>query len=279
MVEFLLSPFKAIFNLDTYVKATKQTAGKTVLFLAYLFVLTCLLFVAGVFIKMPPLTPTLEKITDNIAQVIPNIEVKNGVITANNNEYYEITPEGLNQKIVFDTGRTEPIYPTQMAQEDIAILVTSKDVNLLQQDNIQTYGLSENANFSINKDFFTENKNLIVETIKKYLILSVFLAMPVVVFLIMLILMILALLAMVIDLLFAKTTLSFGNVFSICCYLLAPVLFFLFIAIILPFNIPYVWLICFVLFMIYSQFILIKMKTQKQAEAEAENKEEPEEEK
>lgn len=262
MKEILLAPFKAIYNLDIYIKAIKQSVWRTLLFLVYLFVLSSVLFFAGIALKTPSLTPFLQDLTEQIAQMTPDIEVKNGIINANNGEYYEISPEGFDKKIVFDTERTEPIYPTQMMNENIAILVTAQTIYIFQQDQMQTYNLKEDINFTINKNFIIDNQSSIIRQMKTFIFWIAVFVIPIIVLLLMFILMILAIVATAISQLFIKADISFGEVCSICCYLLAPALFLLFLITISPFMIPFTWLICFVLFMVYSQFILNKIKGQ-----------------
>ena len=82
MKEILLAPFKTIYNLDIYIKAMKQNVWRTLLFLVYLFVLSSVLFFAGIALKTPSLTPFLQDLTEQIAQMTPDIEVKNGIINA-----------------------------------------------------------------------------------------------------------------------------------------------------------------------------------------------------
>lgn len=260
MLDFLSSPFKAIYNLDTYIKATKQSVWRSLSFLIYTIVLTSILFFVGVLIKTPALTPILQEITTKVAQSIPDIEIKNGVITANNGAYYEIKPEDFDKKIVFDTSRTEPVYPTQMQQNNIAIFVTAKTIYIDQQGRTQIYNLSEDTNFTLNEQVIMDNQDEIIKTIKKFLYLIALFSLPIITVVFMFILMILAILACAISQLFLKAEVSFGDICSICCYMLAPALFLIFIAFLL--NIPFVWVICFVLFMIYSQLVLTKIKTQ-----------------
>ena len=260
MLNFLFSPFKAIYNLDTYIKATKQSGWKSLLFLIYTVVLTSILFFAGILIKMPSLTPFLQEITTKVAQSIPDIEIKNGVINANNGKYYEIKPAAVDQKIVFDASRTEPVYPTQMRQDNIAIFVTAKTIYIDQQGQTQTYNLKEDTNFTLNEQFIMDNQDEIIKTIKNFFYLIALFVLPIIVVIFMFILMILAIVACAISQLFIKAEVSFGDICSICCYMLAPALFLILIAFLL--NIPFVWIMCFVLFMIYSQIVLTKIKAQ-----------------
>ena len=264
MADFLLSPFKAIYNWDIYIKATKQSFGKTFLFLVYLLVLSSFLFIVGLAIKLPPLTPFFHEITNQVAQVIPEIEIKDGRLSANNGQYYEIAPEQLGQKIVFDTARTEPVYPTQMMQEGIFALITDKAIYLARDGQVQTYNFDfdKEENVFLNGQYILDHEKDIIKGIKQLLFLAVLFTMPMVMIFLMFILMVLAIAATAISQLFVKAEVSFGDVCSICCYLIAPAIFLIFITMLMPFSIPFVWLICFVMFMIYAQFILNKIKFQ-----------------
>lgn len=298
MIDFLISPFKSVFNIDTYIKATKQSGWKNLLFLFYLLVLTSLFCFAFFFTKMPPLAPFLDQVITNFAHALPNIEIKNGTISANNNEYYEIDlkdilthidnnkffdedsfSENINSKIVFDTARTEPVYPTQLENEGVALLVTGKNVYSISKGQMQTNSPRENLNLTLNEQFILSNKSEIIKNIKNVIYAVFLFVMPLIIFFIMIFFLVLALLACyIIQLFFARAEVSFGDIMAIACYLLAPVMILLCIIIVLPFSVPMVPFICFALCMIYSQFILTKIKIQKAQENFGQNNTEDDEE-
>ena len=262
MLDFLFSPFKALYSLDTYIKATKQEVWKTILFLFYLLILFSFLFCGGIIVRTAPLTPLLQEITRQVALITPEIQIKDGKLSANNGEYYEIEPTGLDKKIVFDTARTEPVYPTQLLQQNIAILVTDKTMYIAKENQVQSYDFNfdKNQNFTLNTQYILDNQTTIISFIKRFLFFAVLFAMPIAIGFFMFLLMVLAIIATAISQLFAKTQITFGNVCSICCYLLAPGLFFFLLVLLLPFDIPLVWFFCFAIFMVYAQFILNKIK-------------------
>lgn len=294
MIDFLISPFKAVFDIDTYIKATKQSGWKNLLFLFYLLVLTSLFCFAFFFIKMPPLTPLLDQVITKFAHTLPNIEIKNGTITANNNEYYEIDLEDvlthidnnkffdedlfsddIKHKIVFDTARTEPVYPTQLENEGVALLVTGKNVYSISKGQMQINSPREDLNLTLNEQFLLSNKDEMIKNIKSVILAVSLIIVPVIVFFIMIIFLVLAILACyIVQLFFARAAVPFGDMMSIACYLLAPVMILLCIIIVLPFSVPMVPFICFALCMIYSQFILTKIKIQKAQENFAQNDDE-----
>lgn len=294
MIDFLISPFKAVFDIDTYIKATKQSPWKTLLFLFYLLVLTSLFCFAFFFIKMPPLTPFLDQVITKFAHTLPNIEIKNGTITANNNKYYEIDLEDvlthidnnkffdedlfsddIKHKIVFDTARTEPVYPTQLENEGVALLVTGKNVYSISKGQMQINSPREDLNLTLNEQFLLSNKDEMIKNIKSVILAVSLIIVPVIVFFIMIIFLVLAILACyIVQLFFARAEVPFGDMMSIACYLLAPVMILLCIIIVLPFSVPMVPFICFALCMIYSQFILTKIKIQKAQENFAQNDDE-----
>ena len=280
MLDFLLSPFKAVYNLNTYTKAIKQSAWKTLLFLVYLLVMFTALFLAVIAIKTPSLTPIFEKSTEQVAKIMPDIEVKDGRVIANNDEYYEITMEDLldpndydyrdipqqilDQKIVFDTARTEPVYPTKMQQENISVLITDKTVYMLANGQVETrdFKINKDETFSINGQYLLENKDKIVQIINKVIVTSVIIITTILIAFFMAITMILAIVAVAISQLFTRTNLYFGEVLSISCYLLAPAFFLLLIGFILLLDIFNIilWTICFAMLMFYAQLILNKIK-------------------
>jgi len=285
MIDFLISPFKAVFDIDTYIKATKQSPWKTLLFLFYLLVLTSLFCFAFFFIKMPPLTPFLDQVITEFAHSLPDIKIEKGSITANNDGYYEIDlknvltntgnnnffdedflSEDNNRKIVFDTARTEPVYPTQLENEGVILLVTGKNVYSISQGQMKTFSPKEDLSITLNEQFLLSNKSEIIKNIKDILFAIFLIIVPIILFITMIIFLILALIACALSQLFARAEVFFGDLMTIACYLLAPVMLLLCVIIVLPFSIPMVpwlWIICFALCMIYSQFILTKIKIQK----------------
>ncbi|MBR4508706.1 MAG: DUF1189 family protein [Elusimicrobiaceae bacterium] len=286
MLDFLLSPFKALYNLNTYLKAIKQNVWKTLLFLVYLLVFFSVLFFAVLAIKTPSLTPFFEGIAEQVAQVVPEIRVKDGRLSANNDEYYEITfdkmfqnidqditgvpPQAFDQKIVFDTARTEPVYPTKMQQENIGVLITDTEIYILANGQLEVRKLeiNKNENISIDRQYILDHKTEIVQLINKIIVMMAVITTPFVIGFFMVIFLILAIIAVAISQLFVRADVSSGDVCSICCYLLAPVFFFLLITFILPFNIPFLGLICFVICIIYAQLILNKIKFYKKTDEE-----------
>ena len=261
MKDFLLSPFKAIYNLDTYIKATKQSFGKILLFLIYLIALSSILFFVGIIVRTPPLDPVLRDITVKIAEITPNIEITNGIIKAEDGQYIEIQPDASFPKVVFETNRTEPVYPTQMEQDGIAAFITAENIYIASGNGqIKAVQLDKKLNTTINKEFILTNQDNIILSVKQFLFYLLLLIMPIVITFFTLILFVLAIVAAAISQMFAKADVSFWDVVRICCYLLAPALIFLFIVIIIPLNIPLIWLICFIIFIVYSQLIFTKIK-------------------
>ena len=261
MVDFLLSPVKAIYNLDTYIKATKQSFGKTLLFLIYLIVLTSIVFFVGILVRTPSLDPFLDETITQIAEVTPVIEIKDGKIKANDGEYIEIQLDPEMPKVAFETSRTEPVYPTQMEKNNIAIFVTGEKINISSGGgNVKIIPINNKINQTITKEYILENKAKMIETIKTFLFWGFLFAMPVIIAFFAAILFVLAVIASAIESMLARANVSFGDVLCICCYMLAPALAFIFLVVIIPLNIPLIWLICFVIFMLYSQLVFTKMK-------------------
>lgn len=261
MLDFLLSPFKALYNVDTYIKAAKQSFGKNFLFLIYLTIFMSVLFLTGISLKIPPMDPFLREFITELAEVIPDITITDGIISAGDGEYIEIQPEGNLPKVVFETNRTEPVYPTQMQQKNIAIFVTSEKIYMTTNGQFKTHQLDKKINTVLNKQFFLDNQENIIENIKKFMILMALLVIPLIVLFMIGVSYVLAIVALVVAQVSAKTKFSFTNFMGISCYLISPALFFVFLVlIVLPFNIPAVWFFCFIILMIYSKLILTKVK-------------------
>ena len=69
-----------------------------------------------------------------------------------------------------------------------------------------------------------------------------------------------AIISAVILLISTKADVSFWDIVRICCYMIAPALFFIFIAIMIPLKIPLIWFICFVIFTTYSNLVFTKLR-------------------
>ncbi len=261
MLDFLLSPFKALYNVDTYIKAAKQSFGKNFLVLIYLTIFMSVLFLTGISLKIPPLDPFLKEVITEVAEVIPDIKITDGIISAGNGEYIEIQPEENLPKVVFETNRTEPVYPTQMQQKNIAIFVTSEKIYMTTNGQFKTHQLDKKINTVLNKQFFLDNQESIIENVKKFMLLMALLVIPLIVLFMVGVSYVLAIVALVVAQVSAKTKFSFTNFMGISCYLISPALFFVFLVlIVIPFNIPAVWFFCFIILMIYSKLILTKVK-------------------
>lgn len=261
MLDFLFSPFKALYNVDTYIKAAKQSFGKNFLFLIYLTIFMSILFLTGISLKIPPLDPFLKEVITEVAEVIPDIKITDGIISAGNGEYIEIQPEENLPKVVFETNRTEPVYPTQMQQKNIAIFVTSEKIYITTNGQFKTHQLDKKINTVLNKQFFLDNQESIIENIKKFMLLMALLVIPLIVLFMVGVSYVLAIVSLAVAQVSAKTKFSFTNFMGISCYLISPALFFVFLVlIVLPFNIPAVWFFCFIILMIYSKLILTKVK-------------------
>ncbi len=261
MTDFLLSPIKAIYNLDTYIKATKQSFGRILLFLIYLIVFTSIVFFVGILVRTPSLDPFLDETITQIAEVTPVIEIKDGTIKANDGEYIEVQLDPEMPKVAFETNRTEPVYPTQMEKDNIAIFVTGEKIYISSGNgNVKIVPINNKINQTITKQYILENKADMIKTIKSFLFWGFLFAMPAVIIFFSIILFVLAFIAAAISQMFIRTESSFWDIVRICCYMLAPALLFIFIVVMIPLNIPLIWFICFVIFMTYSNLVFTKIK-------------------
>jgi|GEM_PF-3446192 Protein of unknown function (DUF1189). len=278
MTDFLLSPIKAIYNLDTYIKATKQSFGRILLFLIYLIVFTSIVFFVGILVRTPSLDPLLDETITQIAEVTPVIEIKDGTIKANDGEYIEVQLDPEMPKVVFETNRTEPVYPTQMEKNNTAIFVTGEKIHIFSGGgNVKTVPVNNKINQTITKEYILENKADMIETIKTFLFWGFLFSMPFVIIFFSIVLFVLAFAAAAISQMFIRTESSFWDIVRICCYMIAPALLFIFIVIMIPLNIPLIWLICFVIFMTYSNLIFTKIKLLDTKKSRTEKKKEIEE--
>lgn len=246
---FLLTPFSALYSMDFYVQYIKKSFWKALLFVCYVTLLACFVITAVTTVKAPPI---INGGITKVAEYMPDISLKDGEITVNNDTPVIIAPKELEgSKIVFDTSRTEPVYPTQMESEKITLLVTKKAVFSFNNGKMQVIEAPKSTEAKISRKIIEENKDYISAVV---LYLFIFLqvlwqiiAMPIMIILFFLV----SLLVNAAN----GSPLKAGQCLKTACYLCAPYLFLSLLNMISPYKIPLMSFVYLLMAGIYSIFI------------------------
>lgn len=248
---FLLTPFKALYDMGFYVDYLKKSPWKAVLYACYVTLISCVLISAVMTVKAPPV---INKIITKTAELTPDIVIKNGEITANEDIPLTVAPEELNgAKIVFDTGRTDPVYPTQMQAEKIMVFVTKKAVYFsnTNTDQVQVTEVPKAADIKLSSATIAQNQSYITRialyAIVLILILGQIVVMPLMIFLFFLV-------CLIVNAANGKP-LKAGQCLKAGCFLLAPYVALYFTSMLLPFKMPLMIFIYLLMAGIYCIFI------------------------
>lgn len=266
---FFISPIKAIYSIQFYLKVIKESLWKAFLFLFYLCVL------GSVFITFyipAKIKPVIDQSVEQTAQIIPDITIDNGVISANGDKRTEIAPEALNgYKVVFDTASTEPGYPTQMQKENILIYVNKNTAYMAYNGQFQENTIPSTTNLTLNKQTLLDNKTAIVSFLSNILtVIFIFAFLLGVLFL-----TVIAVLVVFIISSSAKQKIPFKQILIIAIYLQAPILALDLILTLLPFTITGMNVILsLVIFVVYSNLIFAALRNENAPKEITQNKEE-----
>lgn len=248
----ILGPVKALYSIKYYLENAEKPLWKGLLFNLYLFFISAILLAAFTYITGKPV---VNNIIDKVAYYMPDITVQQGVVTVNGDEPLLIEPKELNgYNIVFDTGRTEPVYPTEMAQARTLFLVTSDTAYFNFQERFQATEIPEDANMTITPQTVLDNKtpigNIMLYTVSVIIILAQLVKIP-------LMLLLGFVVAAVVN---AFTRAAYGplKLFKLSCYMQAPVTALYLLNFISPVKIPLIVFVYLIVFAIYAQLVISK---------------------
>ena len=212
----LLGPVKALYNIKYYLSGLNKSAWKAILFNIYLFIITAVFVVLITYFSGKPV---VDNIIDKVAYYTPEITVQQGVVTVNNDEPLLIEPKELNgYNIVFDTGRTEPVYPTEMTQANTLFLVTSDTTYFNFQDKFQATEIPDDVNMTVTPQTILQNKNsignIILYTVTVIIVLAQIVKIPLMLFLGFVV-------AAVMNA-FTRAAFSPSKLFKLSCYMRPP---------------------------------------------------------
>ena len=215
---FFISPIKALYSIKFYLKILQESLWKAFGFITYLFILAAIFLAIYMPIKLKPF---LNTAVEQVANIMPDIKVSDGIINANNNRRIVIDSKELQgRKIIFDTASTEPAYPTQMEKENILMYVNKNTIYVSVNGNFQENTLQEDVDLEISKDILLTNKPQIVKALTYVVILIIILA----VFFRIVMLTLFALVVAFIIGAATKVNLGFKKLLILALYLQAPVL-------------------------------------------------------
>ncbi|WP_428067043.1 DUF1189 family protein [Candidatus Proelusimicrobium volucris] len=245
----LLGPIKALYNMKFYLESLGKSAWRAFFFVVYISVITVVLTSLFSVIFMGP---TISQTVDTMIDYLPEMEITNGKIKVNNNQPLTISPETLGgYNIVFDTGRTEPVYPTEMRTSGTLLLISADKVYFSLQDRFQESQIPADINANIDRETLNASKepvaNMAMGVILAFMLLAQIFRIP-----------FMLLLAFVVVLVLGRTMrvpTKSGDNFKIACYIQAPALLIYLISYFTPipgFLVGFAYLAVFV---IYGQII------------------------
>lgn len=245
----LLGPIKALYNMKFYLESLGKSAWRAFFFVVYISVITVVLTSLFSVIFMGP---TISQTVDTMIDYLPEMEITNGKIKVNNNQPLTISPENLGgYNIVFDTGRTEPVYPTEMRTSGTLLLISADKVYFSLQDRFQESQIPADINANIDRETLNASKepvaNMAMGVILAFMLLAQIFRIP-----------FMLLLAFVVVLVLGRTMrvpTKSGDNFKIACYIQAPALLIYLISYFTPipgFLVGFAYLAVFV---IYGQII------------------------
>lgn len=245
----LLGPIKALYNMKFYLESLGKSAWRAFFFVVYISVITVVLTSLFSVIFMGP---TISQTVDTMIDYLPEMEITNGKIKVNNNQPLTISPETLGgYNIVFDTGRTEPVYPTEMRTSGTLLLISADKVYFSLQDRFQESQIPADLNANIDRETLNASKepvaNMAMGVILAFMLLAQIFRIP-----------FMLLLAFVVVLVLGRTMrvpTKSGDNFKIACYIQAPALLIYLISYFTPipgFLVGFAYLAVFV---IYGQII------------------------
>ena len=252
---FFISPIKTLYSIKFYLKTLQESLWKAFGFIVYLFVLGSIFLILYTPGKLKPI---LAEGVDQIANIVPEIKISKGVITANNNKRIVISPKELQgQKVIFDTASTEPAYPTQMDKENILMYINKNTVYVSSNGQFQSSTVQDNVEMEVSKEILLTNKDQIVKTLSFVLMAMFILAFA----LRMAMLIIIALIVAFIISAATKVKLDFKKLLILAFYLQGPVLLIDLVLFLLPVKIIGMSaLAALIIFVIYLNLICLNLR-------------------
>jgi hypothetical protein len=251
MLNFFISPFKSLFDRKFYKEYSGKSYKTAVLYVVYLLVL-CAVFMSAYAASF--VSKQVNEFVDITAKYLPEIRIADGIMSVNYDRTLVIEPEELPEvgKIVFDTGRTQPVYPTQLANDNISMLFTKDSVYAVWQGTSRQYEIAKGTNLVFNKELLLDNRKVIDVYAKvTAAVLSIVWQAFRLTFMILLALAVFSLANVSV-----KAGVAASRLLKLACYAQGPACTLMVLNALSPYKIPFLFFAYVILFLFYAMFAL-----------------------
>ena len=252
----LLGPVKALYSMKFYLQGLRKSAWRASFFVFYIFVLTAVITALfSIFIMRPRIAGAVDTLID----YMPEMTITNGVMEVNDNDTLKISPENMGgYNIVFDTGRTEPVYPTQMATDKTIILVGPDKLYFSFNGRYQETPLPQDLNANLDRAALNAAKepitNMAAGAILAFMLLAQIFRVP--------FMLILAFIVMLILGKAMRVQTESGDNYKLACYVQAPAFLIYIISYFTPIPGFLVGFAYLAVFIIYGQLVFNAKRVQ-----------------
>lgn len=252
----LLGPVKALYSMKFYLQGLRKSAWRASFFVFYIFVLTAVITALfSIFIMRPRIAGAVDTLID----YMPEMTITNGVMEVNDNDTLKISPENMGgYNIVFDTGRTEPVYPTQMATDKTIILVGPDKLYFSFNGRYQETPLPQDLNANLDRAALNAAKepitNMAAGAILAFMLLAQIFRVP--------FMLILAFIVMLILGKAMRVQTESGDNYKLACYVQAPAFLIYIISYFTPIAGFLVGFAYLAVFIIYGQLVFNAKRVQ-----------------
>lgn len=269
----LLGPIKALYSMKFYLQSLRKSAWRASFFVFYIFILTA---VITAFFSIFVMRPRIAGAVDTLVDYMPEMTITNGVMEVNDNNTLKISPENMGgYNIVFDTGRTEPVYPTQMANDRTIILVGPDKLYFSFNGRYQETPLPQDLNANLDRTALNAAKepitNMAAGAILAFMLLAQIFRVPFMIILAFIVMLILGK-AM-------RVQTESGDNYKLACYVQAPAFLIYIISYFMPVPSFLVGFAYLAVFIIYGQLVFNAKRVQalpdESEESESAEQEEP----
>ena len=252
----LLGPVKALYSMKFYLQGLRKSAWRASFFVFYIFVLTAVITALfSIFIMRPRIAGAVDTLID----YMPEMTITNGIMEVNDNDMLKISPENMGgYNIVFDTGRTEPVYPTQMATDKTIILVGPDKLYFSFNGRYQETPLPQDLNANLDRAALNAAKepitNMAAGAILAFMLLAQIFRVP--------FMLILAFIVMLILGKAMRVQTESGDNYKLACYVQAPAFLIYIISYFTPIAGFLVGFAYLAVFIIYGQLVFNAKRVQ-----------------
>ncbi len=252
----LLGPIKALYSMKFYLQGLRKSAWRASFFVLYIFILTAVITTLfSIFVMRPRIAGAVDTLVD----YMPEMSITNGIMEVNDNDTLKITPENMGgYNIVFDTGRTEPVYPTQMANDKTIILAGPDKLYFSFNGRYQETPLPQDLNANLDRATLNAAKepitNMAAGAILAFMILAQIFRVP--------FMLILAFIVMLILGKAMRVQTESGDNYKLACYVQAPAFLIYIISYFTPIPGFLVGFAYLAVFIIYGQLVFNAKRVQ-----------------